>query len=449
MDNIALTFSTIYENMKCKILMSNIGSEFHEIERVKLWDIHQKLIESDVVYIGTVKEFTANIVDINSKDINSKDINSKDINSNDINSIDINGININIILCTDNNKELVTDFSPNSNIIVVESNNIAKILSDVQDVIYNFHRILPINQELMKTLLENDNLSVVVNKCYKILDNPIAVLDSSFKLIAWTKDVEVNDTYWKEIVENGYPSINTIISMQKATGYKDLSQPMIIEPMHSSNLRKILTKIQDGKNTLGYIGVLEVNKNFNESEHELLKLITKILAKILLYTNIEKNKCDNDRYDRIIIDILEKKLTIEKQIHERLSYLKWNYYDKYYILTINMEDKDDFDTLSCFIRSSIKKLYPSCNVLIYHHHILMIDGLNNTMLKPDVKYLKPLKDLLIKSGLHCGISNCFSNLSELPMYYKQSLLAMELGEIVGNYDLGIYYYSDYALMYMI
>lgn len=423
MERVSLTFILIIDNLNCKIIRKLLANENQEIERVKLLDINQKQFEKDVVYIGAVN--------------NAENIKYADINA---------------ILCAGSDKVPGTGYSPASNIALVDNDNIAEILSCVQDFIYNYHKLLPINQELMNTLLNNDDILSVVNKCNKIFNNPIAVMDSSFKLLAWSKEEKVDDPCWNEIVENGYPSIDTMVTLEKQNCIKNLdspTKPIMIEPGNRSGFRKILVRIQDGKNTLGYIGVVEMNQKLSNMDLELVSLSSKILAKMFLYTDIENNKCDNDRYERIIIEILDKKLTSENQINERLHYLKWRFYKKYYMLAIDMSEKDNSEALSCYMKSSIKKKYPSFNMLIYDKHIIIIDGFDNTLLKPDTKYLEPLRELLKKSELYCGLSNCFGDLSQLNMYYKQSKLAMELGQVSGKYDTNIYYYSDYALMYMI
>jgi sugar diacid utilization regulator len=421
MEKPTLTFPVIYKSLKIPIVSRIINNEDQTIERVKLYSRNRRQPEPDVLYIGMAKEFTGE-----------------------------NTIDINIILCTEDVSMCEVAVSKNSNVILLQSSNIAEVLSDVQDIIYDFHKRFPANEELLKTILENDSIQAVVNKCYSILQNPIVVTDSSFKLLAWTKgDKPVKDSYWNELMQDGYPSISSIIALQKANAYKDFIQPGIIHTENPEDSRKIITRIQDRNTILGYFGILEINREFQEADLEVVQLIVKIMAKMLLYKNVENNKCDNDRYEQLLIDILDHRLKSEKQIKERLPYLKWNFADKYCLLTIDLSEKDNFDTLSCYFKGAVKKLYPSSNMLIYNEHILIIDGVGQNLLQPEEAYLEPIRKLLKKSGLYCGLSNCFTNIAQLDMYYKQSLLAIELGSSLGKAEVEIHAYSDYARMYMI
>ncbi len=420
MEKLTLTFSGIYKKIKFPIFSEKISNGDQTIERVKLYSKNQKQMEHDILYIGMVKEFAAD---------------------------NITGINI--LLCAESVPECEVAIPENSNVIILQSDNIAEVLSDVQDIIYDFHKRFPDNEELLKTILENDSVQAVVNKCYSILQNPIVIVDSSFKLLAWTSDKCVKDSYWNELMQDGYPSLSSILALQKANGYKEFIHPTIVNTENPEDMRKIMTRIQDRNTILGYFSILEVNREFQESDLELVQLIAKIMAKMLLYRNVENNKCDNDRYEQLLIDILDHKLKSEKQIKERLPYLKWNFADKYCLLTIDLSDKDNFDTLSCYFKGAVKKLYPSSNMLIYNGHILIIDGIGQNLLQPEESYLEPIRKLLKKSGLYCGLSNCFTNIAQLDMYYKQSLLAIELGSTMGKADAEIHAYSDYARMYMI
>ncbi len=427
MDRLALTFETIVEELNYKGISSWLGNEKQMIERVKLLDLNQKQFENDVIYVGKGE---------------------------DLHRIVAAKINA-ILTCGHFEAENEIYYHEKANIILVENDNLAEIFGNVQDIIYQYQKLIQVNQELMNLLLNNEDLSSVVKECYHIFHNPVAVLDASFKLLEWTNELEVEDPYWRELIENGYPSINTMVSMERDNRLLNLessTKPIIIEPKHPKNgFRKILVRILDGKNKLGYLGILETDHIMKETDLELIYVASKILAKMLLYTDIENNKCDNDRYERIIIEILDGKLISDKQVNERLRYLKWHFYNHYYLLNIDVSEKDNdnLDAFCCYIKGSVKKLYPYFNILIYNKHILMIDGLEHQRVKPDTKYLEPLRDLLKKSGLSCGISNCFGDLTELKLYYKQSLLAIDLGKSIGEYETGLYYYYDYSLMYMV
>lgn len=420
MVNASLTFSKICDNLNGKILLKKVYKENQKIERVKLFDSSQSQFERDIVYIGTAGDYAV-----------------------------IKNYELNAILCSENGNLTEEEYQPSSNIVILLSNNVAKTLSDVLDMIFNFNKVLTVYQELMKTILEDDPIQTVADKCEKVLQNPVAVMDSSFKLLAWTKDSAIKDDYWVEIIENGYPTLATITAIQKANGYKSFLQPCIIEPVNNSNVRKILIRLQSGKSNLGYLAVLEETHIFTDYDLELVNLISKIMSKLLSYQNTETNKCDNDRYEQLVIDILEHGQISENQINKRLPYLKWNFSDKYYLLTIDITEQENFDTLSCYFKNAVRKLYPCCNLLIYNQQILIIDGLGTELPAPDEDYLKPLKELLVKSGLRGGISNTFNSILQLEMYYKQSLLAIELGETVEKHGTPLFYYRSYSLLYMI
>ncbi|WFR56885.1 helix-turn-helix domain-containing protein [Anaerocolumna sp. AGMB13025] len=420
MVNASLTFLKICDNLNGRILQKKVYKENQKIERVKLFDSSQDQFDHDTVYIGTMQDY-----------------------------ILIRDYELNAILCSDTESSTEEVFHPGANIVVLQSSNVAKTLSDVLDMFFHFNKVLTVYHEFMKTILEEDPLQTVVDKCEKVLQNPVAVMDSSFKLLAWTKDTVTKDNYWKEILENGYPSLATITAVQKANGYKSFLQPCIIEPECKGNVRKILIRLQSGKSNLGYMAILEENHIFTDYDLELIKLISKIMAKLLSDQNTETNKCDNDRYEQMIIDILEDGQISENQLQKRLPYLKWNFSDRYYLLTIDITGQDNFDTLSCYIKNAVRKRYPRCNLLLYNRQIIIIDGLAAGLLEPEESYLNPLKIILAKSGLRGGISNVFSNLVLLKTYYNQSLLALELGEAVQKDITPLSYYRNYALQYMI
>lgn len=274
----SVTFETIFLHLKNNIVDWTFTKESKSIEltQARLITKSQKDFKSNTVYVGT----------------------SSFVNKNQIDLAEANLI-------------LINDLEPSSDINLASANAYV-VLTKECDLFEQFNLINNVFNHYIKldSMRDSDDMHQVAYKAADLLENPVIFIDSSYKVLAYSKNYPTQDQIWKENIERGYCSyefISYVRNMEKVKNSLHDSSPFLLT-CYKSNIPKYALKFFVGGKLMGYMIVLIEDKAFNAAEKELAMEISTIAASSYKKT-LSQSNLENLGYENLLMDLLDHKIT--------------------------------------------------------------------------------------------------------------------------------------------
>ncbi|SFN80649.1 hypothetical protein [Proteiniclasticum ruminis] len=301
---------------------------------------------------------------------------------------------------------------------------------------------------LYEALVSGRGMSNLVQVASKILGNPLSVSDSSFRLLDYSRDTEVDDPVWHDIIVHGMSSLEVIEKFNKEQIIDRVltsDQPILISDGIGKNMNRILGKICIADKAVGYVGVFEVNHPLTEEDILLTSILSSVLS-VELSKNPAVSKLTGTLLENLFIDLIQDTAMEEDEIEHRLRASKWYPHPNFYLLYIPIEAsiythyKIEYvcSYLSTY-SSQVQRVYINKSVLI------LVSFRDQEELSP---FWETLRTLLTTNDLCCGVSFPFDHLRKLRTAHEQAAYAFTYGKKLSPKS-PIYSYDEYYDLYLI
>lgn len=323
-----------------------------------------------------------------------------------------------------------------------------EIFNKVQDIFYNINNINKKKHILMDALLANKGLQYLVDVAYEVFGNPLFIIDNSYRYLAVSSGVVVNNPFIDAEIQTGYIHEKGIEFIRKSKIDEKIrkkgSPVRYYNPLHDRNMMAYSIKINDIE--VARIMLYELNHPFNEFDETLLRYASRIFSIELQKDSfITSNK--GFMYSYFFADLLDNPYTDYTSIEERLTLLGYNLKDAQYILTIPPQVYHDANINPNIIAEQIRLILTGSIYAIYHNTITILLSCDKDKGISEYDFAR-LSEYLKANKLVIGMSSSFTNLKESKKYFNQALKAVELGLRIGP-NSTIYRYSDYYIYHLL
>lgn len=349
------------------------------------------------------------------------------------------------LLCVSNPETMKESLNKiNLNMIIIYSKiNVMDLLKEVKDYLDSYHRFIKNTLQLYDALASERGIQHIVDTAYKMLENPFVIVDLSYKLISYPKNMDVShDVAWDEIIKNGaahYDFIKPLVDdgIIKTIYHSDI--PVLLS--HPSlQYRNLSVKIVIGNKVVGQVCLQEYVRTIHEFDIELIQKLSHIIS-----CEMQKSKFFNNvksvMYEYFFFDLLENKTHNRDHIYDRLKYLDLKLKENIFIFTVD-SNRSSKQQLFPYFRDSLESIITGCKAVIYKNNIILLitqkrkEAMSKSSLELLIKFLN-------KNNVVGGLSRCFHDITKIQEHYTQSIKAIELG-IRLNHNSVIYSYNDYA-----
>jgi hypothetical protein len=282
---------------------------------------------------------------------------------------------------------------------------------------------------LYEALIAERGIRHIVEIASAIFDNPILVVDNSFKILAHAAPEETSTKMYLEIVENGhFPSSYTKTSIAKDTHiHKKIffsDSPGIFSDSGSPS-RYIAYRIGAEGRPAGFASLLEDKHPFRETDIEIFTVLCKVLSKEL-NSSIFASDVFKNKYEYFIAEVLNKTIK-SSHIPERLSQFDITLKRNCFLIVASWANEKEVKQYHLeYLRDQMKAALPLSMCSIYHNNIIsLISTDSEQFLTADA--VEALNTYLRDGQLVAGISNRFSDISNLPGAYRQAILSIQEG----------------------
>ena len=230
-----------------------------------------------------------------------------------------------------------SSFQNSSFCILFLRNNLdyIEVFNKVQNVLQNNNNINMKKQMLFDALLADKGLQYLVDVAYEVFGNPLFVIDNSYKYLAISTGVVVNNPFVDEENQLGYISEQGIKFIRKSKideKIRNEKSPICFyNPLHDRSM--MVQAITINNIEVGRVMLYELDQPFNKYDNILLHQTSRIIAVELQKNSfITSNK--GFMYSYFFADLLDNPDINYNSIKERLSVLGYNLKDEQYILVI-------------------------------------------------------------------------------------------------------------------
>lgn len=163
--------------------------------------------------------------------------------------------------------------------------------------------------DLSLKAMKRTPLQAIVNDAASVLQNPIIVIDNSYKVITYATDYDIADPLWERIIEDGYAPYSLLLEMNRIVSHSnpdDALSPFYVS-CDLSPVHKLAIRLTWENYNIGYIVMFNVPTPINVSHWSLLPQIAEIVTETLSQAPNFGEMYGNSR-QRILECLLEKNL---------------------------------------------------------------------------------------------------------------------------------------------
>lgn len=297
-------------------------------------------------------------------------------------------------------------------VIINENISYEQVFSSVQEVFCELTQWYLTAQE---ALIQNRPLQDLVDLSETILGNYVQITDSSFNLLAYTRNTECDEEITIQARKLGYHPESTIKQFAKyhRTELWEKTTGLLINNDCDMCKYPLISKIFKYSNTYFAHAVMTCNHHpATKGMTELFELFTELLA-----VHVEKewestNNCHHT-YDAFLIDLYEGRVTRRDIAEERSRHVGIPL-DGGYCLTLSSHDEGGRVALSNVIQD-ITALRPKDRVTNFHGRIAVLSQLpERDFMEHFTQLQNDMASVMEKYDLRCGMSAIFNDLLEAP-----------------------------------
>ena len=315
------------------------------------------------------------------------------------------------------------------------------VINENKDVSWLFNlvqrRFMEINEWILKmqtALIDNCDYQRLTDLSETVLKNFVSIFDSSYTLLAYTKNISCQDPVNITMLEKGYHTDETMQKFRDRRRFEiyEQEQGVIVSPPGVIAQYEIVTKWCRYGDELLLQAVMECS-------HEPLSLASIDLFEIFMeYIQIcflrYQRTNPSHIYSSLLSEMLYENLTNPFIIGERAKTSDILFKGNFDAYRVVFEDNSTV-LVGRFVKELTAYL-PDSKIIAHKYEIVVLNTYSKSDNKQSVRNLSKLLPLFEKYGAMCGVSEMFTSLPELKNAYTQATRAQTIGvqlRTLGNY----------------
>ena len=277
--------------------------------------------------------------------------------------------------------------------------------------------------ELTSKLLLSRDLVEIVKAAAAVVQNPVAVIDSSYAMLAWSHLETVQDKTWLERVKEGYWDYDFVAKVKHSTenATQTPKQSAIVTGL--SPLRRRIDSLTLRGGWLGYSAVLEMETPLEDIDEDVYAYVRDVLAKALAAERAYYIHSGQDTGTSFMLrDLLNMHFPNKILFQERI---RGSVFDRNTIFQLFSISLDEYVPSGEKLKTTLQTVFPhSWSSYDKDNIIVLID--RTATLRDDEQALSRFSNFLQKHSLSAGQSTPFNDLYILPQQREQAARALAI-----------------------
>ena len=342
-----------------------------------------------------------------------------------------------------------------SGISVVKKNmRLSALFNSVQRI---FMKVFNWQYEMRKAVPEGESIQRLLDLSEEMIGNHIDVMDSTFKLVAYTKNTKIDDPVTNDLVRLGYHSQETVKRLQKYRRFEQFENTdgLIVSTDRLMSDFVVVKYVFRNFDTYSYFVVMVCSREYSDCILDLFKMLVENIATCLgkLLPNGRPGP-----FAALAADLLDGRIGSLTEAQERAAHAKIIFKGSFNLFLLRFPDSNNLPLSR--ILSTLAGALHSARVISYKRDILVINLFADPAheAQGSADRLEKIAELLKGEPCSVGVSDLFPNLYDLSSAYHQALTALELGSELPekavscpcpNEQMKVCHFEDYLLYYCI
>lgn len=315
-------------------------------------------------------------------------------------------------------KELL-EASESLNIAVFPAEQFNVLFNEVNDLFLSELKNFNNFNQLIGLSLKGKSKEQIIDAAASMIGNPLIVVDTTYKVLAYSSTCPVKDKLWQENIERGHCTYDFLALATELA-------PKQVSPENSeaysiycpiSPASKYGSKIYWNNAVIGYIFLFEEYTPMTSQQKDFLPLISYLMSDLL-----SKSQDFASLHSPLSEKILNNLLIGDKDtyVDTLLNYTKIHFPEKMYCLVLKLRDNNYQAPLTDLLKEQLKYFIPKACITVYQGNMVCVicseeaGKLSN----------ETVQEIRSKMGEHVQymtISRCFSKVMEVKSHYLQCL----------------------------
>jgi sugar diacid utilization regulator len=297
-------------------------------------------------------------------------------------------------------------------------------------------------------LLDSENsLQLLADMAHELMDSPVIIVDSSYKILAMNQEVIQERPDLEEQRQLGYLLDSNLESLRREGVYektRSLRYPYYsVDPDTGYGWITALVYVNGVE--AAQIGVMELTHDFTRYEYELSHFLSKLVALELQKDDFYKHN-HSLMHSVFLLDLLQERIRDSRTANTRCMQLGWVISDHMQLLAIFDKSMSAFDRKAQLIGEQVHNLIRGSRWVFYENGIVFLLPLSSDQ-QERLAHEATIMEYLTANHLNGSLSETFDNILAMKKHYLQCQAAFELGNRLQPKAV-LYRYSDYILYHI-
>ncbi|MGB4659572.1 MAG: hypothetical protein WBI07_10350, partial [Mobilitalea sp.] len=267
-------------------------------------------------------------------------------------------------------KELL-EFSKPLNIAVFPAKHLNTLFNEVNDFFLSELKNINYFNQLISLSLKGKSKDQIIDVASTIIRNPLVVVDTTYRVLAYSTTYPVKDILWQENIERGhctYEFLAMATELAPKQASPDNSEAYsIFCPMSPTS--KFGSKIYWNNTVIGYIFLFEEYSPMTTHNKDFLPLISYIMSDLL-----SKSPDFASIYSPLSEKILNHLLMEDKDtyVDTLLNYTKIQFPAMMYCLVLELRDQSYQAPMTDPLKEQLKYFFPKACITVYLENMVCL-----------------------------------------------------------------------------
>lgn len=278
-------------------------------------------------------------------------------------------------------------------------------------------------EELIDTVLANDELEPITNACAQFLQCPLVVIAQSLAIISYSNSLVIPDFPWQNAVKRGYITLEFGTALNNWEFLRDQkSKEDCIKVTQISKYQRRFYKLIYQDHFVGYLNIGELNRNLDSIPTEDINLVREILAKELsVRRRFQKSSSTNEE---ILISLINYEYVDRLHYLEIVKDTRFAEEHNRRIACINVHHHPSYNAGEDTLKHRLLEFFPDSCIVVFDGIMTIAFEDEHSIAQNDDRK-KKLSDFLKRIDMPLAYSSVFSDMFQAATYKAQAMFALE------------------------
>jgi len=305
------------------------------------------------------------------------------------------------------------------NIAVFPSKQFNALFNEVNDFFLSELKNINYFNQLIALSLKGKSKDQIINAASTIIRNPLVVVDTTYRVLAYSTTYPVKDKLWQENIERGhctydFLALATELAPKQASP-ENSEAYSIFCPISPTS--KFGSKIYWNNTVIGYIFLFEEYTPMTSHKKDFLPLISYIMSDLL-----SKSPDFASLYSPLSEKILNNLLIGDKDtyVDTLLNYTKIQFPKTMYCLVLELKDQSYQAPMTDPLKEQLKYFFPKACITVYEENMVCILSSEEAE-KISNETVEEIQSRLGNHVQSMTMSRSFSTVMQVKSHYLQCL----------------------------